>query len=476
MLEAGASPVRPVSPVSSTSTEEVTAGHDISTINRTLDVSSIQDDCHLMECGSKHWIRVTQLDPTTTSKSLEYMFYPYGGDEAFVLWDNGVVGYVGFENKYMADLGVEKMDAFIPCRQTHALRVTRVSLEEVLLAKNAVCFPCQKGLTPLLYSDCPVHFIAKYIELHRQPCYCAAELVEEVTRATRTVFARILGALTELKPIWISLEEFRDTLARQLLCTIAKEGSADVGANCGALLGELHVMGLLTGDPFLLASGLLQRGVRCSTKVDNVCGIAHACASMPFSISRASFWALVGQMSLEVDEHLRTVLRGHLRQFKQRMELFSPITSAAPKTTWSLTKEHNNSSNDASRLLSESKSRTLYISHLPPLLPQQTLMELLSACGVVNKVRICRGSGYTTLFAFVEMATAEEARAAMRLNRTSLLGCNIRVQIARNPIQDTQAEDGVIDADGASKRDCLFSQHGGSLAIAVEAGGKCASA
>ncbi|RNF08743.1 putative RNA-binding protein [Trypanosoma rangeli] len=476
MLEAGASPVRPVSPVSSASTAEFTAGHDISTFNRTLDASSIHDDGHLVEGGSKHWIRVTHLDPTTTSKSLEYMFYPHGGDEAFVLWENGVVGYVGFENKYMADLGVEKMDAFIPCRQTQALRVTRVSLEEVSIARNVACFSSQKGLTPMLYSDCPVQFIAKYIEMHRQPSYCAAELVKEVARAPRSVFARVLAVLTELKSSWISLEEFRETLARQLLQNILKEDSTDVGANCGTLLGELYVMGLLTGDPFFLASRLLQCGVQSIHQVDSICSIAHACAPMPFPISKASFWALVGHVTQEAADHLRTALRGHLRQFKQSMELLSPRTFVAPKNSWLLTNEHNSNSNNASRLLSESKSRTLYMSHLPPMLPQQTLMELLSVCGAVNKIRICRGSGYTTLFAFVEMATAEEARAALRLNRTSLLGCSIRVQIARNSIQDTQTEDAVIDADGAPKRGCLFGQHGGALAAAVEAGEKVVGA
>ncbi|PWV19690.1 hypothetical protein C3747_9g235 [Trypanosoma cruzi] len=468
MFDADASPERPVSPVSSASTAEVTAGHDVSTINRTLDGSFIHDDGHLMEYGSKHWIRVTQLDPNTTSKSLKYMFYPYGGDEAFVLWDNGVVGYVGFENKYMADLGVEKMDAFIPCRQTQALCVTRVTLEDVLIAKSTAY--SQKGLVPLLYSDCPVHFITQFIELHRQPCCCAAELVEEIRRAPRPVLSRVLSALTELRSNWIYLEEFREALVKQLLRHIVKDDSTELGANCGTFLGELFVMGLLTGDPFYLASRILQRGVHCTSQIDSICRIAHVCASMPFPISKASFWALVGQMTMNVSDPLRAALRGHMRQFQQSMELFPSVQSVIPKNSWSFAKENN-----GSRLSSDSKSRTLYISHLPPLLPQQTLMELLSMCGVVNKVRVCRGSGYTTLFAFVEMSTAREARATLRLNRMNLLGCSIRVQIARNSIQDTQSEDAIVNTDGTVKRGCLFSQHGRSLAVAAAAGEKCIS-
>ncbi|KEG15123.1 putative RNA-binding protein [Trypanosoma grayi] len=469
MLDTHASPERPVSPVSSASTAEVTAGHDVSTINRTLDASSIHDDGILMDFGSKHWIRVTQLDPNTTGKALRCMFYPYGGDEAFVLWEEGVMGYVGFENRCMADLAVEKMDAFIPCRQSQALCVAHVSLEEVLFAKSAAPLWGQKGLTSLLYSGCPAHFIAQAIESHRQPCQCAAEVVEEVRRAPRSMMSRVLAAVAKLRQNWVSLEEFREALVRHLLRQIVEDEPTDPKANCGTLLGELFVMGFLTGDPFHLASRILQRGVHSTVQIDSVCAIAHACASMPVPISKASFWALVGQASLQVADPLRADLRAHLRQFQHSTELFSPAPSVTPKNDLSL-----NRTNKSRHLLPESKSRTVYVSHLPPLLPQETFMNLFMMCGTVSKVRMCRGNGYATLFAFVEMSTPDEAKATLRLCRMNLMGCNIRVQIARNPIQDAQAEDALVEPNSAIIHGCLFGQNGGTLADAAEAGGKSA--
>ncbi|KAH9593215.1 RNA recognition motif domain [Trypanosoma melophagium] len=470
MFDAWVSPDRPVSPVSSASSAEVTAGHDISTINRTLDVSSIHDDACLMDVGVRYWIRVTHLDASTTSKTLKYMFYPYGGDEAFLIWENGVVGYVGFENKCMTDLAVEKMDAFIPCRQTQPLSVTPVTLEEVLIAKNTAPFSNQKSLIQLLYSDCPVNIITNVIEYHKQPSSCAIELVDEIHRGPASILSRVLGAFSGLKQSWISMEEFREAVVRHLLRHIVGYDSRDTSTNCGLMIGELFLMGFLTGDPFHLASRIFERGVHCSSQIDNICAIAQTCASMPFPISKASFWAMMGQASLQLDDPLRTTIRNHLRQFQHTTGVFSPLQTVTPNKSWNA-----HSVNSSSYTLPESKSKTVYISHLPPLLSQQMFMELLTMCGKVNKVRICRGNGYCTLFAFVEMSTAEEAKATLRLSRMNILGCSIRVQIARNPIQDAQGDDAVIDASGITTRSCLFGQCVGTLATAAEIGGKSTS-
>lgn len=471
MFDTGASPVRLVSPVSTASSAEVTAGHDISTINRTLDISFVHDDSHLMDCGLKHWIRVTQLSPTTTSKSLKLMFYPYGGDEAFVFWDNGVVGYVGFENKYMADLGVEKMNAFIPCGQTQALCVSRVTLDEVIFAKSAAPLCGQKSLTSLLYSDCPVKLVTQFFVTHREPFSCISELVEEVKRGLpQVVITRTLSALVGLKRSWVFFEEFRESLLVELLRQIVNEDLTSFGANCGTFLGNLFLFGFLTGDPFSLASSVLQGGVHSASQVDNICAIAHVCASMPLPIAKASFWALVGQLSVTcVFDTVRAALRGHMRKFQHNTELLSSVSPSTPKNSWSQAKGGDVVSKSSSL---GSRSRTLYISHLSPLMPQQAFMELLSLCGTVNKVRVCRGSAHTTLFAFVEMSTAEEAKAVMRLSRMNFFGSSISVQLARNPIQDSQAEDAAVDVGCTAKHGCLFGHRGGLLADAAISCGK----
>nr|CCC94705.1 putative RNA-binding protein [Trypanosoma congolense IL3000] len=453
MLSSNFSPERPVSPISSASSAEVTAGHDASTINRTLDLSLMYDDGALMDFDSKHWIRVSRLDPNTTSKTLRHMFYPYGGDEAFVVWDNAVVGFVGFDNHFMAELAVEKMDAFIPCRHAQALCVCRASMDEVVAARNSVSCG-QASITSLLYSDCPVRCIIQVIEAHRQPSYCAMEFVEEVKRSSCSLFSRISETLVQLKAQSPVYEEFREALVRSLLQSIVDEEQTDTKANCGALLGELFASGFLPGDPFQLASRILQRGVRSVAQVDNICAIAHACASLPLPMSKASFWALVGQMSLQAADPFKAALRAHVRRFHHSTEVFSPT----PASNASATKIDKPMAS-----FPDLKMRTVYISHLPASLPQRTFMEMLNSCGSVNKVRVCRGKGYATLFAFVEMADSEGVVAALRLGKSNIFGHNIRLQMARNPIQDSQPEDAVINADGSVACDCLFGRRGGLL-------------
>ncbi|KAG8347068.1 putative RNA recognition motif (a k a RRM RBD or RNP domain) [Trypanosoma vivax] len=450
---------QPLSPVSSTSTAEVTAGHDISTVNRTLDVSFVFDEGTL-DFDSKHWIRVSLLDQNTTSRTLRSMFYPYCGDEAFVLWDNGVVGYVGFENRAMANLAVEKMDAFIPCGQAQALRVTHVPTEKVMAAKSNAF--SQKSFFSLLHSDCPATCIAQMIESHRQPCYCAIELVEEVKQMPQSLLPRVSEALSKLKRCTFPLEQFCEALVKHLLRQIVEEDSVDSKANCGTLLGELFKIGLLPGDPFKLASSIMQRGVSSVSQVDSICAIAHACTALPFPMSKAEFWAIVGQMSLDASEPLRSALRQNMRRFHHNTELLSPNQFAEPKKAPSVLK-----ANKLVPSFTDMRLRTLYVSHLPPTLPQQTFFDFLKACGEVTKVRVCRGKMYATLFAFVEMASVEGALAALRLDRMNLHGCNIRVQMARNPIQDSQADDALIDSNGIAARRCLFGNSGSTLADAA---------
>lgn len=54
------------------------------------------------------------------------------------------------------------------------------------------------------------------------------------------------------------------------------------------------------------------------------------------------------------------------------------------------------------------------------------------------------------------MQTQQGAKACMRFNGINLFGYNVRVQTARNPIQDVTADDAVYSSSGVVVQPCLF--------------------
>lgn len=118
----------------------------------------------------------------------------------------------------------------------------------------------------------------------------------------------------------------------------------------------------------------------------------------------------------------------------------------------------------------DAKFRTVYISHLLHSMPQNVFMDFLTRCGCVNKVRICAGKGYSTLFSFVEMGTIQGARETMKLNGMSYMNFSFRVQTAKNPIQDELKEDAQVDSStGLVVQECLFGTTSAPLIRAISA-------
>lgn len=119
----------------------------------------------------------------------------------------------------------------------------------------------------------------------------------------------------------------------------------------------------------------------------------------------------------------------------------------------------------------DEKYRTVYISHLPPSLCQRNFMHLLTQCGPVQKVRICAGKGYATLFSFVQMQTAHGANELIKLSGANYFNFILRVQIAKNPIQDELPEDAQVNPmTGEISRPCLFGDSSASLLNGISAG------
>jgi len=78
--------------------------------------------------------------------------------------------------------------------------------------------------------------------------------------------------------------------------------------------------------------------------------------------------------------------------------------------------------------------RKLYVGNLPYQIGEAELQELFGQAGTVESVRVMRdmATGRARGFAFVEMATDEEAqRAATQFNEYSLGGRNLTVNEAR---------------------------------------------
>lgn len=463
---------RSLSSVSSESSAEGTAGNDFSSFI----FDDIRDDA---ASASKercpHWLRVDHLSLNTTDVELNALFYPYGADEALTRWENGaIVGFVGFETADMAALASSKMNAFIPRRQSQALVVRQVSLEEAVAARNQA----PKSFLSVLYSDCSPRVVSAALKCNKSIAAVAGEVATEVARASPFILQRIIAVLSDLTSLWPDMPTFSEELLKELLRSVLAAGEANVAhaTNCGAIIGHLFLLDMITGDPFYLASRLLQRGGSSLPQVEGVCTLAHTCFAMAsFDMSKAAFWAQVADVTTKVSSpEVAHTLRSHLRCYSRsimtavpthRGEVSGGLAATGPILPSATAAVEHRASLHARQ--EEVKRRTVYVSHLPGALPQCKLMQLLSAAGPVSKIRICAGSGYSTLFAFVEMQTVTGAQNTTRMNGMDLMGFFVRVQTARNAIQDALREDARVDANGVVKQPCLFGMSDAPLSTCI---------
>ncbi|KPI86802.1 hypothetical protein ABL78_4126 [Leptomonas seymouri] len=474
---------------SSTSTAEATAGNDVSSFL----FDDCRDDASLAKLQCKFWLCVGHLSVGTTDAELKSLFYPYGADEAFTAWEGPLMtGYVGFTSPEMADLAAQKMHAFIPRRQSQALVVHPVSLDDATQARSRSL----KSLLAVLYSESAPQAISTVIQHCKSPAAMAGEVVTEVTRASPVVLQRLMAALADLPTQWAGIAAFSEELLKLLLRSLLESNELNLAQsiNCGMVVGNLFLSNMITGDPYYLATRLLQRGNQMLAQLEGVCALSHTCASLTaYHISRASFWAQIAEIAATTaDADISQTLLGHLRRYTKVSvpqsaapalpparvpftHTFStmpcpPATMPSPHAALQYVPQPVQPFQQSESMAmlppqrfaaqhtrqDEVKRRTIYVSHLPGLLPQSMLLELLTAAGPVNKVRICAGSGYCTLFAFVEMRTLEGAQRAMCMNGLQLMGFAIRVLTARNAVQDVVKDDAQFDADGNLLQPCLF--------------------
>ncbi|KAG5475786.1 hypothetical protein CUR178_03499 [Leishmania enriettii] len=465
-----ASMCRSVSTISSSaSTAEATAGNDVSSFL----FDDYRDDAFCVKSRCRHWLSVGHLSLTTTDAELKSLFYPYGADEAFTAWEGAsMTGFVGFDSPEMAELAAQKMHAFIPRRQSQALKVRSVTLEEVSQARSKG----PKSLVAVLYSECATQGISVVIRRSKSPVAMARDVAMEVARASPIVLQRLMAAFSDLSSQWFGFAAFSEELLKSLLGSLLEvsEMNAAQAINCGTMVGNLFQMNMITGDPYYLAARLLQRAGHRLAQLEGVCALAHTCALLhDCHMSRASFWAQVADTATKVtDQETSDALLDHLRRYRKTSAYAaaaatSSLSSSAPPpsvfstlpcTPPTAARQQTVPQRACPQHLrqDEMKRRTVYVSHLPGLLPQSMLLELLNAAGPVNKVRICAGTGYCTLFAFVEMRTLEGAQRVMCMNGLQLMGFAIRVQTARNAVQDVLKEDARFDASGALIQPCLF--------------------
>lgn len=255
---------------SSVSTADVTNGHDVSSfLNSAFDDS--REECAPSDLQSKYWIRVSRLESDVSDKNLKKLFYPHGADEAFTVWENDdLVGYVGFDAHEMAKLAVEKMDSFIPCKQTQSLRVSEVALTTVSAARSRgsclsstdtspVALPTTLSFTPsftisqppsqlqpqhanMTYSapqqqtaafpTCSIpsvlkrhgpHALAALIESSSSVTTVAEGLTMEICCASHETLIDIAMALKTLSPAWPQRDDFLEVLLKQLLSILLDE-------------------------------------------------------------------------------------------------------------------------------------------------------------------------------------------------------------------------------------------------------------
>lgn len=487
-------PSRALSTVSSSSSEaENTTGYDLSYLQGPSNDNSREEGNKFGKLlHSRYWVRVQPLERQSTDASLIKMFYAHGADEAFTLWENRVLtGYVGFNMEAMAQLAVEKMNGFTPARQTPALTVTLVSLDDALTAHGRATAHPPKPFTSLLYSECPPSVAAMAIEQYPDPVVSAGDVAEEIKLASRTILARLTAVLKELSVRWASRKAFVEELLKLLLLGLLQEEGRNAAhvTNCGVAMGSLFAHKVFFGDPFQLAIRVLERGVHTVEQVDGLCLMAHLCGELQFPVTKASFWALVGHTAATTtNEQLRNALLWQLRQLKVTPPSVTrpaggsllpplpvplppaPAPAPAPPAAAAAAASSTKAAADLVRNtlpLFRGRLRTIYVSHLSPTLPQNVLRQLLEAAGSITKVRVCQATGYATLFAFVEMGTEEAASAAIKLTGTPLHCHTVRIECARTPIQDEMSEDAIIDEHGAVLRPCGFGRTSSPLAAAV---------
>lgn len=482
--------------------------------------------------ADKNWIQLQYLAPSTTRGMLKSFFYPLGGDETRIIRVNGqLLGLVGFRSAEMASAAAEKAQAFFSNSPNRSLRVTAVSLEEVQDALGrAKLQPTSMLYAALAEETLHPARIAQIIE-NLPFSQAVSELGEEVLHADEQFLTRITDALHSIHPEWSSYHDFGADLLQRLHIDLIQSKCSYQSTNIGVVIGNLYLCRMVHGDPFHFASNFLHRVELCVPHVEGICMIAHICFAMHFKSSQSSFWSMVRELgsSSQISSELQKALMYHLLRYfhmcrpqelaslsaRQAAPLAStlsslsnpkPMTAAAPPSgttspeagrfmgplqqptpptgdmissveSWrasSLGRAGWGEASSAEKMRSpgadeDPRLRTVYISHLPPNLPQDKFMELLSSCGVVNKVRICAGKGYTTLFSFVEMGTCAGANQMLKLSGLIFLGYSIRVLMARNPIQDDLSEDAEILVSGVVRRPCQFGRSDAPLIDAVSA-------
>ncbi|MDD5217460.1 MAG: RNA-binding protein [Candidatus Omnitrophica bacterium] len=79
----------------------------------------------------------------------------------------------------------------------------------------------------------------------------------------------------------------------------------------------------------------------------------------------------------------------------------------------------------------------LFVGNLNYQVSEEALKEIFAKCGNIQTLEIVRDrySGQSKGFAFVTMATPEEAQKALELNGTEFMGRNLNVSEARPPKQ-----------------------------------------
>ena len=100
--------------------------------------------------------------------------------------------------------------------------------------------------------------------------------------------------------------------------------------------------------------------------------------------------------------------------------------------------------------------RKLYVGNLPYQIAEAELQELFSQAGSVESVRVMRdmATGRARGFAFVEMATDEEAqKAATQFDQYSLVGRALTVNEARPKPERTGGFDGGGFGGGGGRRE-----------------------
>ena len=481
------------------------------------------------------WIAVHRLDPHTSSKMLLDLFFPYGASEAFLLSAPAScrkTGFVVFPSANMADLAAQKMNDFIPCRQTQALRVETISAAEVKAAKTrdiiamsleettsassgkqTMSNVAQMSLLVDMTSTTAAN-VAHFIQQRSDPEATAEELIEEMGDASLPKIRKYADSFAAIMENWPYRKNLQTATVRNMLsCILDSKDARDTKSedsqqkrlntsadnsldgsrdsvhnssatpstedtrrrNCGLLLGHLFVNKFITGDPFEVAARLLRSDITAVSQLDAICNIAEVASALPNARSSSSFWALVAEItathsspvirlacSQKLGQHFvksrgSSGLSADATPFMYRPQGGSSSRGNSPLNTSIVSDVGRVGSSSLSRRRAEEgRSRTVYMSRLSPGAPVIRLRQLADSCGVVLKIRVCIEPGYSTLFGFIEMANAHQARAVLRRDREEFFGFNIRFQPAKMPIQDVDVDDAFEGPDGTILKVCQY--------------------